>query len=90
MPSHTAAAGRPDSTVSREPCAVGCGCTKALTVVAASSNEDVGMVKKIEHYPELVDLHGATSKNNPRQLRTTKLPSNDSALFPFRFVDVHS
>jgi hypothetical protein len=47
------------------------------------------MVKKIGHYPELVDLHGGTSKNSPRQLRTTKLPWNDSALFPFRFVDVH-
>jgi hypothetical protein len=56
MPSHTAAAGRPDSRVSGKPCAAGCGCTKALTVVAASTNEDVGMVKKIEHYPELVDL----------------------------------
>jgi hypothetical protein len=53
------------------------------------ANEDVGMVNKIEHYPELVDLQAA-SKNSPRQSRTTKLPSNDSALFPFRFVDVHS
>ena len=31
-----------------------------------------------------------TWKNSPRQSRTTKLPSNDSALFPFRFVDVHA
>jgi hypothetical protein len=33
-----------------------------LTVVAASSNEDVGMVKKIEHYPELVDLQAHLQK----------------------------
>ena len=30
-----------------------------------------------------------TSKNSPHQSRTTKLPPNDSALFPFR-LDVHS
>lgn len=39
-------------------------------------------------YDPLKDLEG-TSKNSPRQSRTTKLPSNDSALFPFRFLDVH-
>jgi hypothetical protein len=36
-----------------------------------------------------INLKG-TSKNSPRQSLTTKLPSNDSALFPFRFVDVRS
>jgi hypothetical protein len=34
--------------------------------------------------------HMGTSKNSSHQSRTTKLPSNDSVLFPFRFVDVHS
>ena len=31
-----------------------------------------------------------TSKNSPYRSRATRLPSNDSALFLFRFVDVHS
>ena len=31
-----------------------------------------------------------TSKNRPHRSRATKLPPNDSALFPFRFADVHS
>ena len=34
--------------------------------------------------------HLGTSKNRPRRSRATKLPPNDSALFPFRFADVHS
>src|SRR5580693_2356738 len=31
-----------------------------------------------------------TSKNSPQRSLTTKLPSNDSGLFPLRFADVHS
>ena len=31
-----------------------------------------------------------TSKNSPHRSRTTKLPPNDSALFPFRFAGVHA
>jgi Domain of unknown function (DUF4760) len=30
-----------------------------------------------------------TSKNGPHSSGATKLPRNDSALFPFRFIDVH-
>jgi hypothetical protein len=47
------------------------------------------MVKKIEHYPKLVDPQALEKYPASRAPRTTKLPSNDSALFPFRFVDVH-
>jgi hypothetical protein len=61
MPSHTAAAGRPGQQGER-----GTVCRRLrmheLTVVAASSNEDVGMVKKIEHYQELVDLQAQLQK----------------------------
>jgi hypothetical protein len=32
----------------------------------------------------------STSKNSPQRSLTTKLPSNDSGLFPLRFADVHS
>jgi KUP system potassium uptake protein len=35
-------------------------------------------------------IYLGTSKNSLHRSRTTKLPSNDSALFSFRFVDVHS
>ena len=36
------------------------------------------------------DCLKGTSKNSPYRLLTTKLPPNDSALFPFRFVHVHA
>jgi hypothetical protein len=39
---------------------------------------------------KLVDAIMGTSKNSPYRSLTTKLPPNDSALFPFRFVDVHA
>jgi hypothetical protein len=31
-----------------------------------------------------------TSKNRPYSSNATKLPANDSASFPFRFINVHS
>jgi hypothetical protein len=37
----------------------------------------------------MAEMLKGTSKNSPHWPRITKLPSNDSALFPFRFVDVH-
>jgi hypothetical protein len=33
---------------------------------------------------------GGTSKNSSHRSRTTKLPPNDLALFPLRFVDVQA
>jgi hypothetical protein len=41
------------------------------------------MVKKIEHYPELVDPQAAPRKI-PRRPRTTKLPSNGFVPVPIR------
>src|SRR2546428_6680187 len=34
--------------------------------------------------------HRGTSKNSRQSSDATKLPPTDSALFPFRFMDVHS
>jgi putative DNA primase/helicase len=52
------------------------------------------------HKPKLTSVNEAarrrfnivpgTSKNSPHRSRTTKLPPNDSALFPFRFAGVHA
>ena len=37
-----------------------------------------------------VKRHKGTLKNSPHRSRTTKLPPNDSVLFPFRFAGVHA
>src|SRR5258705_8815249 len=36
------------------------------------------------------DILMGTSKNRPYSSNATKLPANDSASFPFRFINVHS
>ena len=36
------------------------------------------------------ESHLGTSKNKPYSSNTTKLPANDSASFPFQFINVHS
>ena len=48
------------------------------------------VMESISHFiTQKLKLKG-TSKNSPHRSLTTKLPPNDSALFPFRFVDVHA
>ena len=44
----------------------------------------------IEATSKKLYLRLGTSKNKPYSSNATKLPANDSASFPFRFINVHS